>query len=120
MALTLMLAPATAVPAGAVMVDITWSADGRFERRFTVPAGTVAEACTTLDAGATVTWRFEADAAMAFNIHYHVADQVHHPVRRNGVRREAGTLRVSEPQDYCWMWSHRGSRDATVRLRLAR
>ena len=54
--------------ARAELVDIVWTADGRFERSLPVAAGRFVEVCGALHAGQAVPWSFESDAALDFNI----------------------------------------------------
>ena len=114
-ALTALLALAGA-GVRAEVIDIRWAAGGRFERVLTVAPGRVAEVCGSLASGARVAWQFEADAALEFNIHYHVAKDVIYPIAPASKVKAQDVLRVTQQQDYCWMW--RNATDASVTLRL--
>jgi hypothetical protein len=98
---------------------IEWKGEARYEKMHTIAPGKFAEVCTRLGAGSEVQWAFTADAAVDFNIHYHVGDRVEYAAKTEGSRRAAGTTTASSPQDYCWMWTNRGSSPATLKLDLA-
>lgn len=104
----------------AELVEISWTPAGRFERTLAVPAGGFAEVCGKLAKGTRVRWEFVADAAMAFNIHYHVGKDVVYPERRDGAARLSGELVAPLDQDYCWMWSNKSKSDAQAALALQR
>lgn len=109
-----------ALPAQAGVVDIAWSAEGRFEHVVQVEPGRFVEVCGALPAGQSVRWQFEAGRALDFNVHYHVGKEVAYPERRKGLRRAEGVLAVPAAQDYCWMWSNKSSGRARVDVRLQR
>jgi hypothetical protein len=98
---------------------IEWKGEARYEKMHTIAPGKFAEVCTRLGAGSEVQWAFTADAAVDFNIHYHVGDRVEYAAKTEGSRRAAGTTTASTPQDYCWMWTNRGASPATLKLDLA-
>ena len=108
------------MPLHAEIVDIRWSAEQRFEHRFTVAPGRFAELCGALGQGAAVRWDFDAESPLDFNIHYHVGREVVYPVRQPAQARAEGTLAVTLAQDYCWMWSNRGAQPVRLSVRLAR
>ena len=98
---------------------IEWKGEARYEKMHTIAPGKFTEVCTRLGAGSEVQWAFTADAAVDFNIHYHVGDRVEYAAKTEGSRRAAGTTTASSPQDYCWMWTHRGASPATLKVDLA-
>ena len=107
-------------PARADMIDIAWDAAGRFEHRVVVAPGQFAEACGRLDRGQAVRWSYEAAGPLDFNIHYHQGRRVAFPVKRAGVARAGGALKVRLDQDYCWMWTNKSARPQSLRMTLAR
>lgn len=111
------LAPAAAQ---AELIDIAWGEQGRFERRVTVAPGQFAEVCGKLTRADTVTWRFDATAALDFNIHYHEGKDVRYPERRDALASASGQLRVALDQDYCWMWTNKAGRPVELQLLLTR
>lgn len=113
------LAAAPAAPA-AVLVDIAWDAQGRFRLTAPLPAGQVLEVCGRLQAGVVVAWRHDTSVPMAFNIHYHVGKDVVYPAQVASTRSGADRLRVTQEQDYCWIWTNKTGGAATVTLDLQR
>ncbi len=106
--------------ATATLVDIAWDAQGRFRHAATLPAGQVLEVCGRLQAGVVVAWRHDTSVPVAFNIHYHVGKDVVYPVQVASTRGGADRLRVTQEQDYCWMWTNKTGGAATVTLELKR
>lgn len=105
-----------ATQARAEPVDIRWDAKQRFERAFEVLPGKFAEVCGKLSRGQAIAWRFEANGAVDFNVHYHDGGRVVFPAKQDAVTRAADTLEVNLDQDYCWMWTNKSA--DTVRLQL--
>jgi len=119
--LTLMLAAATLAlckTAAAQMVPIEWDAAGQFGQELAVAPGKFVEACEKLPKDAKVSWSFEAATPVDFNIHYHEGKQVRFPARKNRVAKAAGSLLAPRAQDYCWMWTNKGSAEAMLSFRL--
>lgn len=104
--------------AQAEIVDIAWQDGNRFDPNLTVASGKFAELCGPLAAGKRVSWSFESDADLAFNIHYHLGKAVHYPARQDRVRQAAGDLAVDQAQDYCWMWTNKSATQAKLAVRL--
>ena len=119
---SLLLAGAALAPLGAAaeIIDIAWSAQGRFERRVTVAPGKFVELCGKLARADAVAWRFDASGPLDFNIHYHEGKAVQYPARQEAVAAAQGELRVALDQDYCWMWSNKAAQPAQLRIELAR
>jgi len=116
-----LLAALLAVSAPALraeVIDIKWSADGRFQRSLSLAPGGFSELCGALQVGQSVEWQFEAGQALDFNIHYHEGQGVQYPVRVDRVRQQRGQLVVDSTQDYCWMWSNKSAPTALLRVRL--
>ena len=121
--LTLMLAAATLAlckTAAAQMVAIEWDAAGQFSKALAVAPGKFVEACEKLPKGAQVSWSFEAASPLAFNIHYHEGKQVRFPDKKSQVAKAAGVLRTPREQDYCWMWTNKGSTEAMLSFSLGK
>lgn len=109
-----------ATSAQAELVEIQWDAQGRMERRFDIAPAKFAELCGTLSKGQTVRWRFEGNAPTNFNVHYHVGKKVEYPTQQDGVAKLAGELKAEQDQDYCWMWSNKGSQPVGLSVQLQR
>lgn len=120
MALALLAGPGTSDAMAADLIPLEWSTEGSFARELPVAAGKFVEVCGSLPAGAKVAWRYDASAPLNFNIHYHEGKQVHFPARKDQVSQLAGTLNAKLAQDYCWMWTNKGSGPATLKLALRR
>lgn len=110
---------AVALAAGHI-VEITWSEKGRFAHRGEVAPGKFVEVCGAVPVNTQVHWRFQANAPLDFNIHYHEGKQVQTPVQLDGVRRGFATLHVRAAQDHCWMWRNRGDAPVSFSLTLRR
>lgn len=119
-AVGLLLPLLVSAAAQAEIIDITWSGEGRFERRTTVAPGKFAEVCGKLTRADAVAWRFDASGPLNFNVHYHEGEDVRYPERRDALASASGRLRVTLDQDYCWMWTNKSGRPVDLRLLLTR
>ncbi len=108
-----------ALAAGPI-VDIAWSPDGRFAHKAQIAAGKFVEVCGKLAAGDGVRWSFTAGAPVDFNIHHHVGKEAVFPVKQAQVAAGRDTLIVAVAQDYCWMWTNKGTAPASLTVELAR
>lgn len=104
----------------AAVVDIVWTAEGRFEHQSTLAPGKFAEVCGALDKAQAVNWRFNSTGPLAFNVHYHQGKDVVYPVKRDAATQADGRLVADPPQTYCWMWSNKGSQAVTLQVELQR
>ena len=102
------------------VVDIAWSPDGRFAHRAQVAAGKFVEVCGKLASGDGVRWSFTAAAPVDFNIHYHVGKDAVFSTSQSQVAVGRDTLNVTLAQDYCWMWTNKGSAPISLAVDLAR
>ena len=119
-ALPLLAALAAAGSAHAAVIDLAFDAAGRFAHATPVAPGQFVEVCGKLARGQAVAWRYEADAPLDFNIHYHHGKKVVMPEQRQAEASAQGTLRVALAQDYCWMWSNKSGAPVPLRLNLSR
>jgi hypothetical protein len=78
-------------------------------------AGKADEACMKLRVGDTLTWRFDADAPVAFNVHHHVGKDVKMPVDVKTARRHEGRLVADHANDWCLMWTAAQAAPARVK-----
>ncbi len=111
---------ATAPSTLADIIDIAWTADGRFERSLSAAPGKFVEVCGQLPAGLKIRWDFEANTPLDFNVHYHVGKDVVFPSKLTAVASAKDTLDTKVDQDYCWMWTNKSSAPATVMVKLRR
>ncbi len=102
------------------IVDIAWSPEGRFAHQAQIAAGKFVEVCGKLAAGNGVRWNFTAAAPVDFNIHYHVGKEAVFPAKQAQVTVGSDTLKVAVAQDYCWMWTNKGSAPVGLTVELAR
>ncbi|MES2717208.1 MAG: hypothetical protein V4795_15670 [Pseudomonadota bacterium] len=108
-----------ALAAGPI-VDIAWAPDGRFAHQAQIAAGKFVEVCGKLSAGQGVRWSFTAGAPVDFNIHHHVGKEAVFPVKQTQVAVGRDTLNISVSQEYCWMWTNKGSAPVGLTVELAR
>ena len=106
--------------AAADIANITWDADGRFERKLTVAPGKFAELCGHLPAGIKVEWVFKASTLLDFNVHYHVDKEVIFPSKLAAVAAAKDMLRIGIEQEYCWMWTNKSAAAAKLTVKLQR
>ena len=78
-------------------------------------AGKVAEECFALAATERVEYRFEATAAVDFNLHTHRGGELITPVDVKRTRAQAGTYASPRAEEYCLMWTNAGATPAYVR-----
>lgn len=107
-----------AFEARAELVDIDWDEGGQFERDLGVPPGKFVEVCGKLIRGQSITWAFDADVPLNFNVHYHQGAQVVYPAKQDAATKTRGALDVALDQDYCWMWNNKSDRAGQLRLLL--
>jgi hypothetical protein len=106
--------------AQADVIEIQWDSSGRFERVVEVPPGKFAELCGKFSKGDRVAWSFTSDTPMNFNIHYHEGETVTYPVKQTATTAAEGSFEVSQPQEYCWMWSNKGTVSTPLNVILRR
>lgn len=82
--------------------------------------GKFVEVCVKLALGEGVRWSFTTDAPVDFNIHYHGGKEAVVPVKQPQVSTGRDTLNVTVAQDYCWMWTNKGSAPVSLTVDLTR
>ena len=80
----------------------------------TVEPAAVSELCFESEQGDVVIYRFEADAPLGFNLHYHIDEEVYYPVPEYSTNAAKGQYIVPLNQTYCLMWTNEA--DTPVRL----
>lgn len=106
--------------AQATIVELKFPAAGEVRHAHTIAPGKFLEVCGKLLKDQRVTWSFKADGKTNFNVHYHVGKDVVFPEKSDGIASAQGELRVALDQDYCWMWSNKGSSAVAVEAILQR
>lgn len=102
------IALAFVVPSFAALADET-------PIRLTIAPGKVAEVCMALDAQDTLAWNFKASAALDFNLHQHVGQEVLMPVNRKAITEDSAEQRIDRKNEWCLMWTApAGQRNTTV------
>ena len=101
------------------MIDIAWDTQERFVHEQSIEPGKFAEVCGKVERGQRIVWRYRADRALDFNIHYHVGKTVVYPARKT-VASASGRLRVKSGEDHCWMWTNKSNAPVALSLTLQR
>ena len=70
--------------------------------------------------GDGVRWSFTTSAPVDFNIHYHVGKEAVFPAKQAQISSGRDTLNVTVAQDYCWMWTNKGSGPVSLTIDLGR
>ena len=109
-----------ALTARAEVVDVHWSGAGRFVHKATIAPGKSVDLCGRLPAGLKVSWDFAAGAPLDFNLHYHAGKDVVFPSKLNAVTKASDILQTRIEQDYCWMWTNKAGKPATLSVTLQR
>ena len=102
------------------IVDVVWTPDGRFGHQAQIASGKFFEVCGKLTTGDKVRWSFTAAAPVDFNIHYHVGKEAVFHAKQSQVSAGGDTLNVIVPEDYCWMWTNKGSATVSLTVQLGR
>lgn len=108
----------TNASAHADVIEVQWDSSGRFEKTTSVEPGKFAEICGKLSKGQAIDWKFKAESAMNFNIHYHEGKKVEFPVKADGLIAAEGKLPVGVDQHYCWMWTNKTDKASALTLTL--
>jgi hypothetical protein len=109
---------AAAAGARAEIVELAFDAHGHFAHAAPVSPGKFVEVCGKLTSGRAVAWRYQADAPLDFNIHYHQGKKVVMPEKRDATAAAQGTLKVARTEDYCWMWTNKSGSPAKLEVNL--
>jgi len=117
---TVKLALFRALLAAGLAIAASAAADGDADIKRTIAAGKFDETCMRLEAGRSIRWRFEASTPLDFNLHFHRGADVHYPVKRDRVRTDSGVFTADAGEDYCLMWTNRGTSPAQLRSRVKR
>lgn len=88
----------------------------------TIEAYDVHEHCERLNMDEQMSYSFEADKPLNFNIHYHVGAAVTYPVKIDGTSAEEGILHPTVKQIYCLMWTNKNNTtvDMSYRFRVSK
>ena len=104
----------------AELIDVKWSADGKFDHTQSIAPGKFVEVCQPLAKDSFVAWQFNASAPLNFNVHFHQGKDVFFPEKHDAVSELRGTLFAKRNEDYCWMWTNKSSNPSRLTLALSR
>lgn len=102
----------------ASVLDIRFDQDQRYVMKEMLAPGKSLELCGLLINQNQIAWRFESDAKLDFNIHFHVGDAVHYPTKLKQKKKASDRLDVAQEQTYCWMWTNRSTKGANLTANL--
>ena len=88
--------------------------------RHEIKPGKIAEECRNLATDERVRYRFEASAAVPFNVHFHGGSTVEYPVKIDKTAEAASIFTASLKQDFCWMWTNETAEIVVVHGELVR
>ena len=81
---------------------------------FRIEAGKAEEICMPLKHGQGFDFRFQSDAPVDFNVHYHVGKKVVMPIDARRVSRQTGRFVAKAAREYCLMWTAPAGQPAGV------
>lgn len=119
-AIVAMLLLAALHSAHAELVEVQWSADGRFTHEGPIAASKFVEVCGKLPGGVKVRWAFEAGAPVDFNVHHHAGQDVVFPSKLSAVSSGKDALSTKIEQDCRWMWNNKLASPATLSVQFQR
>jgi hypothetical protein len=76
------------------------------------------EVCLEMARNQTITYSFQADQVLDFDIHYHQDDAVIFPVKNTGLLGLTDSFTAPSAQTYCLMWTNPQVVSATLGIRL--
>ena len=85
-----------------------------------IAPGKIAEECLKIEAGRIVDYRFDADAQVDFNIHYHRGKEVFYPVKVGQTTRQETAFTPRDTEEFCLMWSNKTQQPVIVEGILTR
>ena len=88
--------------------------------RHEIKPGKIAEECRNLASDERVRYRFEASAAVPFNVHFHSGSTVEYPVKIDRTSDSASIFTAPSKQDFCWMWTNETTETVVVQGELVR
>jgi len=76
--------------------------------------GEVHEECMTLQTTQAITYSYNANFPLSFNIHYHIGKDVFFPVKKDNSKLHKDIFKPSIKQDYCLMWTNTAKEPVTI------
>lgn len=100
--------------------EIKFDAEQRYQVQDKIAAGASIEVCGDFEKGQAITWSYQAERPLDFNIHFHVGKKVSFPAKLKQKREANGNLKAKLSQTYCWMWTNSSTEIAELQLKLSR
>jgi len=72
-----------------------------------ISPGKFHEPCMSLRRGETLSYQFNADQPLEFNLHYHPGEKVEYPIPVMLMEEGKGTFKPGSDFTYCLMWQNR-------------
>lgn len=116
----LMSALGFATAAQASVHEIKFDAEQRYQVQDKIAAGASIEVCGDFQKGQSVTWSYQAERPLDFNIHFHVGKKVSFPAKLKQKSEANGNLKAKLSQTYCWMWTNASGEMSDLHLKLNR
>ena len=88
--------------------------------RHEIMPGKIAEECRNLASDERMRYRFEASAAVPFNVHFHRGNTVEYPVKIDKTSVVASIFTASSAENFCWMWTNEMAETVIVHGELVR
>jgi hypothetical protein len=88
--------------------------------RHEIKPSKLAEECRNLATDERARYRFEASAAVPFNVHFHRGNTVEYPVKIDKTLDAASIFAAPSKQDFCWMWTSETTETVVVQGELVR
>lgn len=99
---------------------LVWMKDGKHNATYELGPGKFIEVCANLAIGDRYDWKFEATAALNFNIHYHIDELVGRPAILERVQQGSSVFEARSKQDYCWTWVNRSKESLKVIVQIVK
>lgn len=108
-----------ATAAQASVHEIKFDAEQRYQVQDKIAAGASIEVCGDFQKGQSVTWSYQAERPLDFNIHFHVGKKVSFPAKLKQKSEANGNLKAKLSQTYCWMWTNSSGETTPLNLQLS-
>ena len=85
----------------------------------TLPPGVSFERCLTLTPAEVLSYAFQADQPVVFDVHYHRGVRMVYAQQRRTASSEAGTYHATSAREYCLTWHNTGQEAIRLSWRYA-
>jgi hypothetical protein len=76
------------------------------------------EVCLDMARNQSITYTYQANQPLDFNIHYHQDENVLYPVKNSGFLGLSDSFTAPASETYCLMWTNRQAVSASLNIRL--